>query len=274
MTTANPAIRLRGVSFAYPGATVLAGIDLDVAENDFVAVIGPSGCGKSTLLRLVGGLLRPTAGTVSANGREVLSPGLDRAVVFQDYSLFPWFSCIDNLVLALEQSRPGLPKKRYRQIAEDYLDMVGLAGSGRKIPGELSGGMRQRVAIARALALNSPILLMDEPFGALDAITRARQQEMLLNIWQTSGERRKTVVFVTHDVDEALILANRVIVLGVNPGHIAADVAVDLPRPRSRGNSIVSRQFSRLREQLMQELDKAVLSQLESAENSNDGAGI
>lgn len=272
MTSA--AIRLRNISFAYSGVTVLSGIDLEVAENDFIAIIGPSGCGKSTLLRLIGGLLPPTAGTVFANGREVTAPGLDRAVVFQDYSLFPWFSCIENLVLALGQSNPGLPKKQYRHIAEKYLAMVGLAGSGGKIPGELSGGMRQRVAIARALALNSPILLMDEPFGALDAITRARQQEMLLDIWQTSGERRKTVVFVTHDVDEALILANRVVVLGVNPGHVAADIAVDLPRPRSRGNSIVSRQFSRLREQLMQELDKAVLSQLELGSENNEGTGI
>lgn len=269
-----PAIQFQNVSFAYSGVTVLSGISLELAENDFVAVIGPSGCGKSTLLRLIGGLLLPTAGKVSANGREVAAPGLDRAVVFQDYSLFPWFSCTENLVLALEQSRPGLPKKQYRHIAEEYLGMVGLAGNGNKIPGELSGGMRQRVAIARALALNSPILLMDEPFGALDAITRARQQEMLLNIWQTSGDRRKTVVFVTHDVDEALILANRVVVLGVNPGHVAADLTVDLPRPRSRGNSIVSRQFIRLREQLLQELDKAVLSQLELSEESSNGAGI
>ncbi len=274
MTNPKTAIQFHDVSFAYTGVTVLSGIDLEIAENDFVAVIGPSGCGKSTLLRLVSGLLRPSTGTLFANGKEVTSPGLDRAVVFQDYSLFPWYSCIENLVLALAKSNPGKSKKEYRHIAEEYLEMVGLAGNGNKIPGELSGGMRQRVAIARALALNSPILLMDEPFGALDAITRARQQEMLLNIWQTSGDRRKTVVFVTHDVDEALILANRVIVLGVNPGHVAADITVDLPRPRSRSNSIVSRQFSLLREQLMQELDKAVLSQLALAEENNDGMGI
>ncbi len=269
----NHAIRLEHVSFAYSGETVLSEIDLAVDENDFVAVIGPSGCGKSTLLRLVSGLILPSSGEIFANGKKVEAPGLDRAVVFQDYSLFPWITCMGNLVLALEQSRPGIPKKRCREIAEEYLAMVGLAGSGGKIPGELSGGMRQRVAIARALALNSPVLLMDEPFGALDAITRARQQDMLLNIWQTSGGQRKTVVFVTHDVDEALILANRIIVLGVRPGHIAADIPVPLPRPRSRGNSIGSRPFLLLREQLMRELDLAVSTQLNLAE-SKDGSGI
>ncbi len=268
------AVEFQNVSFAYTGTVILDRIDLQIDPNDFIAVIGPSGCGKSTLLRLIGGLLLPTAGKVLANGREVTAPGLDRAVVFQDYSLFPWYTCTENLVLALSQSNPGASKRHHRKIAEEYLAMVGLAGNGGKVPGELSGGMRQRVAIARALALNSPILLMDEPFGALDAITRARQQEMLLDIWQTSGERRKTVVFVTHDVDEALILANRVIVLGVNPGHIAADISVDLPRPRSRGNSVVSKLFSQLREQLMQELDKAVLSQLALTSENNDGTGI
>ncbi|OQA79368.1 MAG: Bicarbonate transport ATP-binding protein CmpD [Lentisphaerae bacterium ADurb.Bin242] len=269
----NHAIRLEHVSFAYSVETVLSEIDLAVDENDFVAVIGPSGCGKSTLLRLVSGLILPSSGEIFANGKKVEAPGLDRAVVFQDYSLFPWITCMGNLVLALEQSRPGVSKKHCREIAEEYLAMVGLAGSGGKIPGELSGGMRQRVAIARALALNSPVLLMDEPFGALDAITRARQQDMLLNIWQTSGGRRKTVVFVTHDVDEALILANRVIVLGVRPGHIAVDIPVPLPRPRSRGNSIGSRPFLLLREQLMRELDLAVSTQLNLAE-SKDGSGI
>ena len=152
--------------------------------------------------------------------------------------------------------------------------MVGLANAGRKLPGELSGGMRQRAAIARALAMNSPILLMDEPFGALDAITRARQQDMLLEIWQAGGSLKKTVLFVTHDVDEALILAGRVIVLGVCPGHVAADIPVDLPRPRSRGNSIASRQFRELRERLLQELDSAVARQLEASQELQEGGGI
>ena len=150
----------------------------------------------------------------------------------------------------------------------------GLAGSEKKLPGELSGGMRQRAAIARALAMNSPILLMDEPFGALDAITRARQQDMLLDIWQSGGSLKKTVLFVTHDVDEALILAGRVIVLGTRPGHIAADIAVDLPRPRSREKSVNSDRFRTLRGRLLHELDLAVTRQLEAASEVREGSGI
>ena len=269
-----PLIQLRGVGFSYAGERTLHGIDLAVEESEFVAVIGPSGCGKSTLLRLVSGLLVPTAGEVLVAGEKVAGPGLDRAMVFQDYSLFPWSSCADNIVLALEQTRPELSRAERRQIAEEYLTMVGLAGNGGKLPGELSGGMRQRAAIARALAMNSPILLMDEPFGALDAITRARQQDMLLDIWQSGGSLKKTVLFVTHDVDEALILAGRVIVLGVRPGHIAADIAVDLPRPRSRETSINSSRFRDLREKLLHELDLAVSCQLQAAEVLKDGGGI
>jgi len=270
----NALIQLRDLSFSYAGETTLSHIDLEIAASEFVAVIGPSGCGKSTLLRLVSGLLSPTSGEVRVGGEPVAGPGLDRAMVFQDYSLFPWSSCADNLVLALEQTRPGLSRAERRQIAEEYLTMVGLAGCGKKLPGELSGGMRQRAAIARALAMNSPILLMDEPFGALDAITRARQQDMLLDIWQSGGSLKKTVIFVTHDVDEALILAGRVIVLGVRPGHIAADIAVDLPRPRSREASVNSARFRALRERLLHELDFAVARQLEAAQTLQEGGGI
>ena len=267
-------IQLKGLSFSYAGEATLADIDLAVDESDFVAIIGPSGCGKSTLLRLVSGLLMPTSGQVLVGGRPVSGPGLDRAMVFQDYSLFPWSTCAENIVLALEQARPDLGARKRRSTAEEYLAMVGLAGSCDKLPGELSGGMRQRAAIARALAMNSPILLMDEPFGALDAITRARQQDMLLEIWQSGGSLAKTVLFVTHDVDEALILASRVIVLGVRPGHIAADIPVDLPRPRSRGKSISSERFRQLRGRLMHELDLAVSRQLELTQEQQEGSGI
>ena len=270
----TPLIELRDLSFSHAGEQTLAHIGLSVAASEFIAVIGPSGCGKSTLLRLVGGLLMPSSGEVLVGGKNVTGPGLDRAMVFQDYSLFPWSTCQDNIVLALEQARPELTRAERRQIADDYLAMVGLANAGRKLPGELSGGMRQRAAIARALAMNSPILLMDEPFGALDAITRAKQQDMLLEIWQAGGSLKKTVIFVTHDVDEALILAGRVIVLGVRPGHIAADIAVDLPRPRSREKSVNSDQFRALRERLLHELDLAVTRQLEAASEHREGGGI
>ena len=267
-------IQLQGLGFSYAGERTLHGIDLAIKTSEFVAVIGPSGCGKSTLLRLVSGLQLPTSGKVLVGGIPVTGPGLDRAMVFQDYSLFPWNSCTDNIVLALEQTRPELTRAERRQIAEEYLTMVGLAGSGGKLPGELSGGMRQRAAIARALAMNSPILLMDEPFGALDAITRARQQDILLDIWQSGGSLKKTVIFVTHDVDEALILADRVIVLGVAPGHVAADIAVELPRPRSRETSVKSGRFRDLRERLIHELDLAVSRQLAAAQEVQEGGGI
>ena len=272
--TNTPLIQLHDLGFSYAGERTLHGISLTVEESEFVAIIGPSGCGKSTLLRLVSGLLMPSTGEVLVGGKPVTGPGLDRAMVFQDYSLFPWSNVTDNIVLALEQTHPTLTKPERRQIAEEYLTMVGLAGSEKKLPGELSGGMRQRAAIARALAMNSPVLLMDEPFGALDAITRARQQDMLLDIWQSGGSLKKTVLFVTHDVDEALILAGRVIVLGVRPGHIAADIAVDLPRPRSREKSVNSDQFRALRERLLHELDLAVTRQLEAASELREGSGI
>lgn len=270
----DPLIRLKQLSFSYSGELTLAGISLDIRENEFVAIIGPSGCGKSTLLRLVSGLLTPTSGEILVAGKPVTKPGLERAMVFQDYSLFPWISCADNIVLALEQTRPELRRRERLRIAGEYLAMVGLSGNEGKLPGELSGGMRQRAAIARALAMNSPILLMDEPFGALDAITRARQQEMLLAIWQTGGALKKTVLFVTHDVEEALILASRVIVLGVRPGHVAADLPVDLPYPRSRGNLIALEQFRKLRGAILHELDLAVSRQLEAASELQEGGGI
>lgn len=272
MTT--PMIELHRLSFSYAGETTLADINARIEKNEFVAIIGPSGCGKSTLLRLVGGLLLPTSGTIRVDGRQVTGPGLDRAMVFQEYSLFPWSDCTSNIMLALEQKRPELDRASCRLLAEEYLNMVGLAGKGRHLPGELSGGMRQRAAIARALALDAPILLMDEPFGALDAIIRARQQEMLLDIWQAGGEINKTVLFVTHDVDEALFLATRILVLGVCPGHVAADIKVGLPYPRSRREVFHSSQFFVLRDELLRELDLVVTRQLEAGYAFQGGEGI
>lgn len=269
----DPLIDFDHVGFSYEGESTLADITLSIGTSEFVSVIGPSGCGKSTLLRLLGGLLKPTAGELRVRNRRIEGPGLDRAIVFQDYSLFPWMSCLDNLILALEQAFPEKTRSENSQIAEDYLELVGLAGQGRKLPGELSGGMRQRVAIARALAIDSPILLMDEPFGALDAITRARQQDLLLDIWQR-GTQRKTIFFVTHDVDEAVLLGSRVIVLGVRPGHVAADLAVDLPYPRSRTATLRHPDFAACRQRLLHELDLAVARQLERDSSQDGGIGI
>jgi len=268
------AIELRNVSFAYGRETILSGIDMRIKTGEFIAVIGPSGCGKSTLLRLLGGLASPNAGEVIVNGRKVVGPGLDRAMVFQDYALFPWMDCGENLVLALGQSNPELSRKQRLEIASRYLALVGLDKNIHSLPGELSGGMRQRVAIARALAINSPVLLMDEPFGALDAITRARQQELLLDIWQTAANRDKTIVLVTHDVDEALIFADRVFVLGLHPGHIATEIRIELSRPRSRSGTVGSRPFAELRSRLLAELDAAINIELLSGTAIADGGGI
>ncbi|MDR0868851.1 MAG: ABC transporter ATP-binding protein [Planctomycetota bacterium] len=265
-----PLIRLEKINFGYDRARVLDGIDLDVADGEFVAVIGPSGCGKSTLLRLLAGLAFPDAGAVTVDGAAITAPGLDRAVVFQDYSLFPWLSCRDNVVLALEQARLGRDKRDRREIAEKYLRLVGLAGDGEKLPGELSGGMRQRTAIARALAVNAPVLLMDEPFGALDEITRARQQDLLLELMSRGGG--KTVLFVTHDVEEAVILADRVLVLSTHPGRIVRELTVDLPRPRSRSATLRHPRFNQLRDELLTELNRVIDDYLQPG--GGDGAGI
>jgi len=266
------AISVKNVSFTYESDTILENLSLTIEEGEFVAVIGPSGCGKSTLLRLLAGLMFPDSGFLSVNGAEITGPGLDRAVVFQDYSLFPWMSCRANVVLALEQAGIGAGKRERALIADRYLELTGLAGSGGKLPGELSGGMRQRTAIARALAQNAPILLMDEPFGALDEITRARQQDMLLELWQGVGKSGKTVLFVTHDVEEALILADRVVLLASRPCRIAREFEVRLPRPRSHGTAINHENFTGLRNEILRELDKVIHNQMEEA--ALDGGGI
>ena len=268
-------ITIKNLNFGYGQRQILDHIDLTVAGNDFAALIGPSGCGKSTLLRLLAGLAQSDTGSIAIDGQTVTGPGLDRAVVFQDYSLFPWMSCGENIVLALRQASPRLARREARILAGEFLGLVGLDGEFDKLPGKLSGGMRQRAAIARAFAVNAPILLMDEPFGALDAITRAKLQDLLLNMWQTGGDTGKTVVFVTHDVDEALLLANRIFILGVNPGRIVRELEVTLPRPRIRDQLLENEEFQRLRAVILRELDQVVLAKLENDHGDNrDGNGI
>jgi len=252
------------VSYSYGSQTVLKDISLTAEAGDFICLVGPSGCGKSTLLRLLAGLSRPEQGAITLDGTEVSGPGLDRGVVFQDYSLFPWMTAGQNIILALEQAFPGKSKREYREIAVNYLEMVGLGEAFQKLPGQMSGGMRQRAAIARVFAINSPILLMDEPFGALDAITRARLQDLLLELWQQKEEGRKTVFFVTHDVDEAILLANRIVVLGLNPGTVKAVIDVDLPRPRQRQSLFQNEHFQKLRDDLVAVLHENILSELDN----------
>lgn len=209
-------------------------VSLCVPEGQFLCVIGHSGSGKTTLLRLIAGLSMPLEGTVSIDGKQVKGPGVDRAIVFQNYTLFPWMRALRNVEFGVEQAnrelRRGLSKSRVSAIARDYLDRVGMGDAADKFPYQLSGGMRQRVAIARALAVDADILLFDEPFGALDVKTRCSLQKLVDRLWR-SGERRKTVVFVTHDIDEAILLADRVVFM--RAGEIVADRMIMVPRTRS-----------------------------------------
>ena len=225
-------IRIEGVSKSFaPGSLALRGVDLGLAENSFTCLLGPSGCGKSTLLNMIAGFLAPSTGRVLVDGVEVRGPSADRGVVFQEYALFPWRTAADNV--AFGPMLRKLPRARQREVAAQFLELVGLEGHGGKYPSELSGGMKQRVAIARALANNPSVLLMDEPFGALDAQTREVLQEEMLRIWQ---HERKTVVFVTHSISESLFLADRIVVMATRPGAVKEVFDVDLPHPRERSS--------------------------------------
>jgi NitT/TauT family transport system ATP-binding protein len=203
--------------------TALDGVTLDIADGEFLVVVGPSGCGKSTLLDLLGGLTRPDAGRVLLDGREVTGPALDRGIVFQQYALFPWRTALRNIEFGLEAK--GLPRRERAEVARHHLDLVGLTGFEDRYPHELSGGMKQRVAIARSLAYDPDVLLMDEPFAALDAQTRDSLQDELLRIWAKTG---KTVVFITHGIDEAVYLGGRVAVLTSRPGRVKKIVDIEL----------------------------------------------
>jgi len=208
------------------GVVALQDIDLEVAPGEFVCLLGPSGCGKSTLLNIVAGFVPPSAGTVRAFGKPIEKPGPDRAMVFQEYALFPWMTVLDNVAFGLTVKRDPQAIEKARAL----LSKLSLDGFGERYPKDLSGGMRQRVALARALAVDAPMLLMDEPFGALDALTRRSMQEELLRIW---GEYRKTIVFVTHGIDESVMLADRVVVFTYRPGTVKKIVDLRLQRPRA-----------------------------------------
>ena len=220
-------LSVRGVERRFDKTLALQATDLEVAENDFITILGPSGCGKSTLLRIVAGLDTQTAGEVLLDGRRIEGPGADRGMVFQSYTLFPWLTVLDNVCFGLVER--GLPRAQQLDIAHDFLGKVGLKGFDKHFPKQLSGGMQQRVAIARALANGPRMLLMDEPFGALDHQTRELMQELLLGIWEAE---KKTVLFVTHDIDEAVFMGSRVVVMSARPGRIKLDRRVDIPHPR------------------------------------------
>jgi NitT/TauT family transport system ATP-binding protein len=226
-------LAIDAVSRIFPGGrghaptVALEPTTLTIGDNDFISILGPSGCGKSTLLRIVAGLDTPTSGRVLLDGVSVTAPGADRGMVFQSYTLFPWLTVRQNICFGLREK--GVPQAAQNEIAARYIERVGLRGFENHYPKMLSGGMQQRTAIARALANQPKILLLDEPFGALDNQTRSLMQELLLGIWEAD---RKTVLFVTHDIDEAIFMANRVAVMTARPGRIKSDVHVDLPHPR------------------------------------------
>lgn len=231
-------------------------ISFSVRSGEFVVIIGPSGCGKSTLLSMLAGLEMPTSGTLLHNGTPITEPNPDRSLIFQQPSLLPWLSLIDNVAFGL--TLKGLSKKERYQRAEQFLSQVGLRHFAKKYPHQLSGGMQQRACIARALCLGADIILMDEPFAALDVQTRYNMQKFLLEIWEGSG---KTVVFVTHHIDEAVFLADRVIILTARPGRILQSVPIEMPRPRD----VISPEFERHRtlfvEHLRAEVTKAFAEQ-------------
>lgn len=258
-STAKPStaktLSLRGLAKSYAtadGRTIeaLQPIDLDIASGEFLMVVGPSGCGKSTLLNILAGLTPPSAGEARVGDTLVQGPDIDRGMVFQDYALFPWLDVIGNVEFGLERKR--VPRRERREIAMRYLAMVGLADFAEKRPRELSGGMKQRVAIARTYATDPSIIFMDEPFGALDALTRRYLQHELLGIWQ---QHRKTVVFITHSVVEAIYLADRIVLMTARPGRIKTVIPVKLAHPRDP----TSDEFRAIERRVYADLDEELI---------------
>lgn len=248
------ALLVSGVGRVFPGVkggapvTALQPTDLTVPSDDFVTILGPSGCGKSTLLRIIAGLDRPTSGTVTLDGREVAGPGPERGMVFQSYTLFPWLNVKDNITFGLREK--GASAAETAERVAYFVDQVGLRGFENHWPKQLSGGMQQRTAIARALANDPKILLLDEPFGALDNQTRGLMQELLLGIWE---RQHKMVLFVTHDIEEAIFVGSRVVTMTARPGRIKSIIPVDLPHPRHYTIKS-SPEFSALRARLTEEI--------------------
>jgi nitrate ABC transporter ATP-binding subunit len=247
--TGNPLLVIEDVSKVYPtpegSYTVLDGVNLTVNEGEFVCLIGHSGCGKSTLLNMVAGFSRPTYGEVTLQGKRITEPGPDRMMVFQNYALLPWMSAYENVYLGVDSVYPDKPHSEKKAIVWEHLEMVGLTEAAEKKPSQLSGGMKQRVAIARALSIRPEILILDEPFGALDAITKEELQEELLKIWT---DHKVTVLMITHDIDEALFLADRLVMMTNGPSaHIGEVMNIPFKRPRKRARIMEDPRYYELR---------------------------
>jgi NitT/TauT family transport system ATP-binding protein len=255
-------VTVKDVSKAFDDLVAIKDLNFTINDDEFVSFIGPSGCGKTTILRLIAGLEEPTSGEIYEDDKLVEGPGSDRGVVFQEFALFPWRTVIKNIEFGLEIK--GVPKEKRREIALEYIDLVNLEGFEDAYPKELSGGMKQRVGIARALANGPDVLLMDEPFGSLDAQTRNIMQKELLRIWQ---KKSKTVIFVTHSVDEALYLSDRVIVLTARPATVRKDFDIPLKRPRDRAGE----DFARIRHEILAEVEEEVTKAMESEQKREGG---
>ena len=265
-------IKVHNIDFSYDDKTkILNNIQLEVKEGEFLVFMGPSGCGKSTLLRMIAGLEPFSDGVIEINEKSVRESHPDCGVVFQDYSLFPWLTAQSNVMLALKQRNKKMPKKELAHIAEQYLTLVNLGHAIKKYPGQMSGGMKQRAAIARALSFGSDLLLMDEPFGALDPVTRIKLQDLIVQI---SAEQKRTVVFVTHDVDEAIYLADRIIIFA--PGkNGAVTKSIEVPvqkKGTNRQKLFEDPQFRAFRESLLNEMNEQIVNSLKT--EIEDGAGI
>lgn len=266
-------IECRHIDFSYDSKTILQGIDLNIENGEFLCILGQSGCGKSTLLRLLAGLERPSAGEIRIDGEPVDGPDRHCSVVFQDYSLFPWMTTGANLTLALHAAYPDKNRKEVKALAESYLETVGLGGSFGQYPEALSGGMRQRAAIARALASPAGILLMDEPFGALDPVNRALLQELVRNLHRDAGKRR-TVIFVTHDIDEALYLGTRLVVFSSSPGRIIADEENRISRRYNRTALFRQPEIKALQQKIPAVYRSDMLERLAKRSEVRNGGGI
>lgn len=256
-------ILVENIRFSYNKDLVLEDINMKINSGDFVCLLGQSGCGKSTFLRLMAGLSEPDSGAILIDRQPLNGASLDRGVVFQDYSLFPWLTTGKNMILSLQQKFKKENKHQLKERILYYFKMVGLDESTfNKYPNELSGGMRQRAAICRAFALDPPILLMDEPFGALDAVTRANLQDMVLDLWRKDSKNRKTILFVTHDVDEALLLSTKIFVLGSNPGKIIYTHSFEEGEKISRDTLFENKDTIELRNKLIHILNKDIKEKL------------